>query len=219
MKVLKVIINAFYLLLLITSCNNHINNKEIKYGKDLTFKSDQEIHRQLQAFMNAWRSSPCIPWDYLEDGCWSRTHFGWNLSKSMDFELDKIWIEKTAEGNRKNIMLRYPEKDSNRWGNHVALYKMVNDTIYVIDGSLFKTPVKLEVWKEDVQFQDPFHKITLLSGRRYGPIINEPFVPEFDDNLIKTKSDLAKYWRNFKMEPGGYLPDEETWLNCNLPKN
>lgn len=166
--------------------------------------------------MNAWKSSPCIPWSYLKDGCWARAHFGWNLSKSMNFELNKICVDWTEEGKRNKEYLRAGE-DNYEWGNHVALYKIINEITYVVDGSLFDVPVKVEEWKEKLGFDDKYHKITLLSGRRYGLIINKPFIPEFDDNLVKTNSTLAMYWENFK-NSGGYLPSDETWVKCNFPR-
>jgi hypothetical protein len=84
---------------------------------------------------------PCIPFNYPDDGCWGRAHEMCRLMIAAGITPNKIWIFgnlRAASRNNPNCQVL--------WGWHVAPTLSVGAQTYVIDPSLFDTPVTQATW-------------------------------------------------------------------------
>ena len=91
-------------------------------------------------------SAPCIPFTYPDDGCWGRAHEMCRLMGLQGVASDKVWIYGTlavSSANKPNCLVQ--------WGWHVAPTLPVtvggSTVTYVVDPSLFTSPVPQATWK------------------------------------------------------------------------
>ncbi len=89
--------------------------------------------------------APCIPFLYPDDGCWGRAHEMHRLMFAEGAESEKVWIYgNLAVSTQNNPSCKV------YWGWHVAptLQVSIGGSIrtYVIDPSLFSTPVPQATW-------------------------------------------------------------------------
>ncbi len=90
--------------------------------------------------------APCIPFLYPDDGCWARAHEMCRIAVGQGIEPAKVWIL----GNLRVVTQNNPNCEV-RWGWHVAPTVLVSTSgggseTYVIDPSLFSTPVPRATW-------------------------------------------------------------------------
>lgn len=105
---------------------------------EISYDYAVELFRQLA-------SDPSIPFGYPEDGCYARAHYMAHLLNAQGITVGKAFLE----GN-----LRVESSNSERgvvhWGYHVAPVVMIRrngiSRPYVIDPSLFSTPVPAARW-------------------------------------------------------------------------
>jgi hypothetical protein len=94
-------------------------------------------------------SAPCIPFTYPDDGCWGRAHEMCRLMGQQGVASDKVWIYgvngslRVTSANKPNCTVV--------WGWHVAPTLPVavggSTATYVLDPSLFTSPVPQATWK------------------------------------------------------------------------
>ncbi|MCA1781600.1 MAG: protein-glutamine glutaminase family protein [Dermatophilaceae bacterium] len=91
-------------------------------------------------------AAPCIPFTYPDDGCWGRAHEMCRLMGLQGVASDKVWIYgnlSVSSSNKPNCLVQ--------WGWHVAPTLPVtvggSTVTYVIDPSLFTSPVPQVTWK------------------------------------------------------------------------
>jgi len=93
--------------------------------------------------------SPCIPFMYPDDGCWARAHRMCQLMADAGQESEKVWIHRGPTSSLRADTLNHPNC-AVEWGWHVAPVLDVSiegaTETWVIDPSLFPTPVPLPVW-------------------------------------------------------------------------
>jgi hypothetical protein len=130
---------------------------------------------------------PCIPFMYPEDGCWARASEMCRLMILDGAYPRKVWIDGYLNAKSKNT----PACEV-WWGWHVAPTLCVRKwpwfffgTTYVIDPSLFTTPVTVATWKS-VQ-NDPSATLTYTAHTYYSS-----WHPS-DPTYTETNSDLATY--------------------------
>lgn len=91
-------------------------------------------------------SAPCIPFTFPDDGCWGRAHEMCRLMGLQGVASDKVWIY----GNLSVTSANKPDCRV-RWGWHVAPTLPVtvggSTVTYVVDPSLFLSPVPQTTWK------------------------------------------------------------------------
>ena len=99
-----------------------------------------------QTCCSAAPSAPCIPFTYPDDGCWGRAHEMCRLMSLQGVASDKVWIYgnlKVSSANKPDCLVQ--------WGWHVAPTLPVtvggSTVTYVIDPSLFTSPVPQATWK------------------------------------------------------------------------
>jgi hypothetical protein len=88
-------------------------------------------------------ASPCIPFQYPDNGCWARAHEMCRLMIESGVQPDKIWIY----GDLNAPSTNYPSCTV-PWGWHVApIVQVFGSGIQVIDPSLCNSPVSEATWK------------------------------------------------------------------------
>jgi hypothetical protein len=106
-------------------------------------------------------TAPCIPFGYPDDGCWGRAHEMYRLMANEGVVCNKVWIY----GSLRAATTNNPHCDV-RWGWHVAPTLQVNtgsrQETYVIDPSLFTSPVTQATWA-GVQ-GDPSARLVATAG-------------------------------------------------------
>jgi hypothetical protein len=129
--------------------------------------------------------APCIPFMFPDDGCWARANEMCRLMENMGHSPRKVWID----GNLETPTANHPSCKV-YWGWHVAPTLCVRTRLFlterwVIDPSLFSTPVTKATWK-GVQ-GDPSAILTDTDASQFWPYGGTD--PTYSD----TNFYLAKY--------------------------
>jgi hypothetical protein len=153
-----------------------------------------------QTCVPATSKAPCIPFLYPDDGCWARAHEMCRImigAGEPQAHLLKVWIYGSAWplASLRVATANNPTCEV-RWTYHVApaLYVSEGTTAdtYVIDPSMFREPVTLEVWSEALGDQSALRvwsDATLYSRTRDGT--GEVYDPDY----VYTRQSLT-YYRN-----------------------
>lgn len=157
----------------------------------------------------AGAASPCIPFDYPDDGCWGRAHEMYRLMAIEGVQADKIWIY----GNLRVATANNPRCEV-RWGWHVAPTLQVDTggghvDAYVIDPSLFPGPVPRATWA-GVQ-GDPNPVLAPTAGTAFyrsasGSITTDP-------TYAQTNTVLDRYRNELRLRATG-SDGPSPYLNC-----
>lgn len=157
----------------------------------------------------AGAASPCIPFDYPDDGCWGRAHEMYRLMGLEVVSADKVWIY----GNLRVATSNNPRCEV-RWGWHVAPTLQVDagggrtDT-YVIDPSLFPGPVARATWA-GVQ-GDPAATLVATAGavfhRSFGGVVT------MDPTFAQSNAVLDRYRNELRLRATG-TNGPPPYLNC-----
>ncbi|HEY0115866.1 MAG TPA: protein-glutamine glutaminase family protein, partial [Allosphingosinicella sp.] len=148
----------------------------------------EQIFQKLQAAGCGPRPSgtTCIPFMYPDDGCWGRAHEMCRLIKAEGVEPQKAWVYgslRTATRNNPSCAVQ--------WGYHVAALLPVDKAgDYVLDPSMFDTPVPVAKW---VSQQNGAMAEFRATG---GDVFFRPKSGsnlEYDPNFAKTKTVLNTY--------------------------
>lgn len=133
-------------------------------------------------------SAPCIPFTYPDDGCWGRAHEMCRLMGLQGVASDKVWIY----GNLKVSSAKKPDCLV-QWGWHVAPTLPVtvggSTVTYVIDPSLFTSPVPQATWK-GVQGDPSATLVPTASNVFYRSFSGSV---QYDPTYSSTNSVLATY--------------------------
>lgn len=133
-------------------------------------------------------SAPCIPFTYPDDGCWGRAHEMCRLMATHGVSPRKVWIYgglKVDSANKPSCRVY--------WGWHVAPTLSVatgsGPSSYVIDPSLFPSPVTRSTWK-GVQ-GDPTAQLVQTSSQVFHRSSSGAVI--YDPSYTQTNQVLATY--------------------------
>ncbi|HAX74403.1 MAG TPA: hypothetical protein DCY88_00840 [Cyanobacteria bacterium UBA11372] len=164
----------------------------------VTLQKAQEIFNLLKAQTCNPTSAPppCIPFLYPDDGCWGRAHEMCRLMLANGVQPEKVWI---YAGSVLRAATQNNPSCEVRWGWHVAPTLLVSTggspEIYVIDPSLFLTPVRQTIWF-DVQ-GDP--SATLVPSDASVFYRSRSGSVEYDPNYTQTQQVLTTYRNQLKL--------------------
>jgi hypothetical protein len=142
--------------------------------------------------------APCIPFLYPDDGCWGRAHEMCRLMIADGAQPEKVWIYghlTVATSNNPTCQVQ--------WGWHVAPTLQVDPgggpQTYVIDPSLFNSPVPQATWAGVQGDPNPTLVATDASVfyRSFGGS------ETFDNNYQQTQQVLNTYRNDLKLRSAG----------------
>ncbi len=170
-------------------------------GAAVTLTRAKELYRLVSAktCCPASAPSPCIPFQYPNDGCWGRAHEMVRLMLADGAEPEKVWIY----GNLHVISANKPDCNV-YWGWHVAPTLNVKvgaaSMKYVIDPSMFAEPVTQSTWvaaQNDASAQLAATTAAVFYRAKDGTLSYD------DGNYTQTKSVLATYRGKLKVQASG----------------
>jgi hypothetical protein len=151
--------------------------------------------------------NPCIPFQYVRDGCYARAHkMRWIITKKYNYCCEKVFS--FANNNLDTLAVK-----ANKWGGccvnwwyHVAplirvrtrLGRFVFTKAMVIDPGMFDYPVTLSAWlaAQANTACSPNAKVTMYSiqpGSAYWPMNYAGTQYATDNNYVSTDQTLVAY--------------------------
>lgn len=151
--------------------------------------------------------TPCIPFQYVDDGCYARAHkMRWIIEKHFGYCSEKVFSFATVESHKLNVK-------ANKWGGccvewwyHVTPLIRVKSTrgmrtitlAYVIDPGMFDKPVLLSTWlaAQKTTSCNPNSMVdsySIQSSSAYTPSYPNGTPYTTDPNYFQTNSTLTGY--------------------------
>jgi hypothetical protein len=160
--------------------------------------------KQTCSLGGPFQVTPCIPFQYVIDGCYARAHkMRWILTQKYHYCCEKVF----SFANQGNDTLAV---QANKWGGccvtwwyHVAPLVRVRlgrwaVLLMVIDPGMFDKPVLLSTWlaAQENQNCSPYAHVTRYSiqpGSAYGPANHAGTAFVTDPNYVQTDATLINY--------------------------
>jgi glutaminase-like protein len=160
--------------------------------------------KQTCSLGGPFQVTPCIPFQYVIDGCYARAHkMRWIITQKYHYCCEKVF----SFANQGNDTLAV---QANKWGGccvtwwyHVAPLVRVRlgrwaVLLMVIDPGMFDKPVLLSTWlaAQENQNCSPYAHVTRYSmqpGSAYGPANHAGTAFVTDPNYVQTDATLINY--------------------------